>query len=248
MEQAGRAFRPGTAERVGIWSAAATAVLAAVSFGVAATTPPRTGPFAAPGAPIAYPYSTVAQFVPGDFTWMYLALLMMLSFLVLSVCIRESAVRDRKVFGTIGLSLAVAAFTVIALDYFIQLRTVQPALLRGELDGLAILSQYNPHGVFIALEELGFLVMGLSFAFLALALGPSRLERATRWVYLVSAALMVATFVGMSLYFGFGLEYRFEVTALSIGWLTLMVSGSMLAFVFRRRTHERPSGGDVECR
>ena len=31
---------------------------------------------------------------------------------------------------------------------------------------------------------------------------------------------MVAAFVGMSWYFGFGLEYRFEVTAISITWLT----------------------------
>ena len=80
-------------------------------------------------------------------------------------------------------------------------------------------------------------MMGLSFAFLALALGSSRLERVTRWVYLLSSALMVAAFVGMSWYFGFGLEYRFEVAAISIGWLTLMISGLLLAFVFRRPVH-----------
>jgi hypothetical protein len=233
--------------RVGMWSAAATGVLAAVSFGVAATTPPRTGPFAAPGTAIAYPYSTAAQFVPRDFIWMYLALLMMLAFVVLAVCIRERAAHDRRVFGTIGLSLSAAAFSVIATDYFIQLRTVQPTLLRGELDGLAILSQYNPHGVFIALEEVGFLVMGVSFAFLALALASSGLERATRWVFLVSSALMAAAFVGMSVYFGFGLEYRFEVAAISIGWLALMISGSLLVFVFRRTVDSPSNGGDVEC-
>ena len=83
------------------------------------------------------------------------------------------------------------------------------------------------------------MVMGLSFAFLALSLDSSRPERVTRWVYLVSSALMVAAFVGMSWYFGFGLEYRFEVTAISIGWLTLMISGLLLAFVFRRPAHQR---------
>ena len=113
---------------------------------------------------------------------MYLAALMMLAFVVLAACVRERASDDRTVFGTIALSLAVASFAVIAMDYFIQLRTVQPALLLGEAEGLAIISQYNPHGVFIALEELGFLVMGLSFGFLAFSLGASRLERVTRWV------------------------------------------------------------------
>jgi hypothetical protein len=231
--------RTSLADRVGCWAAILTALLAAVSFGVAVTTPPRTGPFAAPGSVLPYPYSAAARFVPRDFVWMYFALLMMLAFLVLAACVRQRATDDRKLFGTVGLCLSAASFTVIAVDYFIQLRTVQPALLRGEFDGLAILSQYNPHGVFIALEELGFLVMGLSFAFLALSLGWSRPERITRWVYLVSAALMVAAFVGMSWYFGFGLEYRFEVTAIFIGWLTLMISGSLLAFVFRRPAHQR---------
>ena len=231
--------RSSLADRVGFWAATLTAILAAVAFGVAATTPPRTGPFAAPGSALPYPYADAAQFVPRDFVWMYLAVLMMLAFLVLAACVREHAADDRKVFGAIGLSLSAVAFTVTALDYFIQLRTVQPALLRGEADGLAIISQYNPHGVFIALEELGFLVMGLSFAFLALSLGSSRLERITRRVYLVSSTLMVATFVGMSWYFGFGLEYRFEVTAIAIGWLTLMISGVLLAFVFRRSARSR---------
>jgi hypothetical protein len=230
--------RSGLADRASFWAAILTGVSAVVSFAVAATTPPRTGPFAAPGTAISYPYAEAARFVPRDFIWMYLALLMMLAFLVLAACVRERAAGDRRVFGTIGLSLAAVSFTVIAMDYFIQLRTIQPALLRGEADGLAILSQYNPHGVFIALEELGFLVMGLSFAFLALALGATSLERAARWVYLVSSALMVAAFVGMSWYFGFGLEYRFEVTAITIGWLTLAVSGVLLAFAFRRRGRE----------
>ena len=75
------------------------------------------------------------------------------------------------IFGTLGLGLAVASMAVIAIDYFIQLRVVQPSLLNGESEGLAIMSQYNPHGVFIALEELGFLLAGLAFCFLALALG-----------------------------------------------------------------------------
>jgi len=224
-------------DRFGFWAAIICSGVAALSLGVAATTPPRTGPFAAPGTTVPYPYSAAAQFVPRDFVWMYLGLLMMLAFLVLAACVRERAATGHEVFGTIGLSLAVASFTVIAVDYFIQLRTVQPALLLGESEGLAILSQYNPHGVFIALEELGFLTMGLSFVFLALSLGNSRLERITRYVYVASSASMVAAFVGMSWRFGFGLEYRFEVTAISIGWLTLIITGVLLAFVFRSGTH-----------
>ena len=76
--------RAGLADRTGFWAAILTAALAAVSFGVAVTTPPRSGPFAAPGSAIHYPYTSAAQFVPRDFLWMYPALLMMLAFLVLA--------------------------------------------------------------------------------------------------------------------------------------------------------------------
>ena len=43
----------------------------------------------------------------------------------------------------------------------------------------------------------------------------------------------------MSWYFGLGIEYRFEVTAIALGWLTLMISGSLLAVVLRRSVHPR---------
>jgi len=184
---------------------------------------------------IAYPYSQAAQFVPRDFIWMYPALLMMLSFIVLAACVAQAARGERKLFGTIGLWFAGISFAVIGVDYFVQLQAVQPALLRsGEAAGVAVLSQYNPHGVFIALENFGFLAMAVSFAFLGLALGDSKTERATRWVLLTASALAILAFVGMSVYFGLGIESRFEVSAIMIDWLALVASGIMLAFVFRR--------------
>jgi hypothetical protein len=245
MDQAGEMSHSADLRRVGMWSAAATAVFAAVSFGVAVTTPPRTGPFATSGAAIAYPYSAAARFVPRDFLWMYPALLMMLAFVVLAACIRERQAPGQRLFGTLGLTLAAASFVVVAVDYFIQLRTVQPSLVRAEAGGLAILSQYNPHGVFIALEELGFLVGGISFLFLALALGSSRLERVTRWVLFIASALVVVAFVGMSAVFGLNIEYRFEVTVITIVWLTLLGVGSLLWFVFVKSQPDRLSDPGV---
>ncbi len=219
--------------RLGVWSAASTAVLAIVAFGVAVTTPPRTGPFAAPDSLIAYPYSAAARFVPRDFFWMYPALGMMLAFVVMAAAVRERS-RAGTAFATAGFGLTVASFTVIAVDYFIQLRTVQPSLLQGEADGLAIISQYNPHGVFIALEELGFLVAGIAFCFLALSLGDSRLERWIRGVLLGSSAILVATFIGLSAAYGMSIEYRFEVAAITIVWLTLAMVGVLFASLFAR--------------
>lgn len=222
--------------RTGYIAAILTAAFAALSLGVAITTPPRSGPFATSEAQIHYPYSDAVKYVPRDFIWMYLASLMMLAYLVLFVCIQRRSSGVGSVFGTVGSTLAAVSFGIIGLDYFIQLRTVQPSLLRGETDGLAIISQYNPHGVFIALEELGFLLMGISFGFIALALGSSKLQQISRRVFLISSALIVVAFVGMSLYFGISLEYRFEVTAIFFTWLTLIPTGVLLAIDFGRES------------
>jgi len=166
---------------------------------------------------------------------MYPAVLMMLAYLVLAACLHEAAAGERKLFGTLGLCFSTVAFALITADYFIQIQTVQPGLLLGEGPSLAALSQYNPHGLFITLENLGFIVTGLSFAFLAGTLGASRVERAARWVLVVSAALVMLTFAGMSAYFGFRLEYLFEVAVISVVWWTLVAAGVLLAISFRGR-------------
>ncbi len=220
--------------RAAFWAALLTAVFAAVSLGVAVTTPPRSGPFASSQSPLAYPYAGAARFVPRDFLWMYPALLMMFAFLALAVCLHQRAAPEHRLPATLGLCLATISVGVIAVDYFIQLQTVQPALRNGEGAGLAALTQYNPHGVYVTLENLGFLVMSIALAFLAPALGRSRPERVTRWLYLVCAGLAVLAFVGMSAFYGFALEYRLEVALISLTWLTLVVSGGLLAVAFRR--------------
>jgi len=63
---------------------------------------------------------------------------------------------------------------LIVVDYGIQLTFVQPALLAGEAQGLSAFTQDDPHGMFIALENVGYLLLGVAFGFLgvALASGP----------------------------------------------------------------------------
>lgn len=224
-----------TTTRVALWSSVSTALLGVISLVTAVTTPPRSGPLASPEVVVTFPYAKAAEFVPRDFLWMYPAILFMLAFLMLSVCLQSLAEPRLRVFGTAGLCLATTSVAVIVLDYLIQLQTVQPALLRGEAESVAAISQYNPHGVFITLETMGFLLVSLSVACFAVTLGRSRLERVVRWVFFAAAGLTVAAFVGMWGYFGFNLEYLFEITVISLVWLTLIISGALLTVVFRRR-------------
>jgi phosphate/sulfate permease len=50
-------------------------------------------------------------------------------------------------------------------------------------------------------------------------------------VLLASSALVVGSFAGLSFAFGFGIEYRYEVAAIALVWLTLTIVGGLLAFV-----------------
>lgn len=227
-------LRAGASRRMLFWSALTTSALALVAFVVAATTPPRTGPFAASGSALAYPYAAADRFVPGDFVWMYPVLLMVLAYLVLSVCLREYAQAGARTWGTLGLSLAVSSVTVLAIAYFVQIYTIQPALVGHEAAGVVALSQYNPHGFFIALESLGYLAMSLSLGAFAFTLGRARLERAARWVLWGAALLSVVTLVLMTSAYGMALEYRFEVAIITIDYFALAVGGALIAASTRK--------------
>jgi hypothetical protein len=221
------------ATRLTFWSAVLTAVFAAVSFALAVTTPPRSGPFAGVGR-IVYPYTSGSAFVPRDYLWMYPAMLTMVAFIVLVACVHDSAAGRGRVFGIVGLCFAAISSTIVITNYFIQLHVLQPMLLRGETEGLSVWSQYNPHGVFIALEELGYLALSVAFLFLALSLDARGGSESTiRRVFLVSSFLGFALLVGLSVAYGFDLEYRFECAIIVINWVTLIVGGALLAIVAR---------------
>lgn len=69
---------------------------------------------------------------------------------------------------------------------------MQPNLEKAQLDGWAILTQYNPNGVFIALEELGYLLMSVALLCLVPVFEKhDRLERGIRWLFTGSFATVV---------------------------------------------------------
>jgi hypothetical protein len=165
---------------------------------------------------------------------MYPALLLVLVFVGLMACVHRYATGDKKLYSQLGLSFALICAVLIAADYFIQLAVMQPSLLKGETEGLSLFSQYNPHGIFIALEDLGYLMMSLAFLCTAAVLaGRGRLERALRWLFIFGSLGAIASLIALTLVYGVDLEYRFEVVAITINWTVLIVSGVLLSILFR---------------
>jgi len=219
---------------LGYWIAPLLAVSAATAFAFGIATPPRSGPFCT-GQCITYPYTDAAQFVPRDYLWVLPSILLTPLVVVLYGCAHACVAEKRRTLSLIGLCFASISAGIVTVDYFIQFEVLEPSLVRGETGGLSLFTQYNPHGFFIALEDLGYLMLSASFLFVGSAFGnANRLERAIRWTLIGAALLVFACFIGMSWHFGFDLEYRFEVAIITINWTALMVTGVLLTLFFRR--------------
>lgn len=219
--------------RFGYYIALATALLTIVTFGIAIFTPPISGPFCKESC-IDYPYENIISRFPRDYIWMYPAIILTLLYMVLFVCIKQYSPMNKKIFGQLGLTFASMAGTIIVLDYFIQVSVIQPSILRGEREGIAILTQYNPHGIFIALEEIGYLLMSLSFLCVVPVFSKTpRLENIIRWIFFAGFILIVSSFILVSIMLGSKREYIFEVIAITIDWSVLIIEGFLLATLFK---------------
>jgi hypothetical protein len=230
-----------SSNRFGYYSAILTTVITIVTFGFAMAAIPISGANC-PGDCVEYPYlDTVSQF-PRDFLWMPLAIMLVLAYVTLMVSIHAYAPGQKKIFSQVGLSFALIAAAILVGDYFVQFSVIPMSLMNSETEGLAVLIQYNPHGVFLALEELGYLVMSLSFLFVApVFANRSRLESAVRWIFVVAFILAIVSLVVISINYGLDRQDRFEVVVLSVDWLVLMINGVLLSILFGKQTKENES-------
>lgn len=216
------------------WLAGTLGLLTAVTLGIAVFTPPLSGPWCTGGC-LLYPYEGIASRFPRDYFWMMPAMLVSVGFVALLISVHRCAPASTRSFSLLGLVLGGFGAFALLLDYWVQVAVIQPSVLRGEHDGIALLSQFNPHGVFIAIEELGFLSMSVGLACLAPVFWGLRAPgRKVAWVVLAGAVSSFGALVGMSMRFGLQREYFLEVALISVVWLTLIIVGPMLALLFRR--------------
>jgi hypothetical protein len=220
------------ASQLGWWAAIMTAICTLVFAVVAIATPARSGPFCATWGCVAYPYTDVAQFIPGDYFWLIPGIVLAVLFFVLFACIHSFTLEGKKLFSRIALLFAGAYALVIVADYFSQLTIVVPSLQSGETASLSLFTQYNPHGFFITGEALGYLLMSIAFLFAAPVFAGGRVERTLRWLFTLNFVLAVVAFIGFWL-----LKndlVAFEVTILMINWIVLIISSVLLSIVFRQ--------------
>lgn len=217
---------------LGFYSAVLTAFIPLASLFV--VKPPISGSFCQDNC-IPYPYHDIISRFPGDYIWMYFMIVLMIAYVVWTVVIHNHTSVEKKIISQIGLAFALISATILLVNYFIQLAVIQPSLLRGESEGIALLTQYNPHGIFIALEELGYFIMSVSFLFVGLAItNSSMLTNAMRWIFILGFILSICSLIVVSLIYGIDREYVFECYVILITWMVLIVNGILSGLIFRQ--------------
>lgn len=108
--------------------------------------------------------------------------------------------------------------------------------MKGETDGVALLTQYNDHGIFIALEELGYLLMSISILCSSLVFSKeNRLELAIRLTFLLPLILSVIFLVIFTVRFGLDRSYRFEIAIITVNWIALVVAGILTGVLYKKQ-------------
>ncbi len=216
-------------------AAVATAVTTTLAFAMAIATPPISGSWCTAGC-IEYPYRDIAGRFPRDYLWMAPAMLAALAMVAFVSALRRrgEARGVRHPLLPLAVLLAATSALTIVVDYAIQLEVIQPSVAAGEHEGIALWTQYNPHGLFIALEEIGYLAWCGAFACVAPALGDGRAERVVRRIMQGGAAASVLALVAIAAGYGNERGYRFEIAVISIAWLVAIASSATMAVVLGR--------------
>lgn len=223
-----------TSNLVGLYSAVILTLITIITFGLALTAVPISGANAPSG--LSYPYLDTLRQFPKDYIWMPSAIVLIMTYIVFMVSIHSTAKDEKKIFSQISIIFTIISAVILLADYFIQIAVVPVSLVNNEIEGITLITQYNPHGIFIALEELGYIMMNVSFLFIAPIFNKKgRLESFIKWIFIISFILIILSLIMISMQYGIERKDRFEIMAVSISWLTLIINGILLSIFFKKR-------------
>lgn len=222
-------------QKFAFYTSLSVVVLTIITWYFAMLAVPPAGPYC-PGDCMSYPFEDILSYYPRDYNWMYLAIFQVFAYLIFMVSNHFIAPDEKKMFGFISVAFALIASIVLLIAYFVQFSVVPMSMMKGETEGIALLTQYNGHGIFIAMEDLGYFTMSISFLFLAFVFSTkSRIEKSLRIIMIAACVFTVLAFVLYTFKFGLDRSYRFEVAAITINWLTIISTGILVAILIRKR-------------
>ena len=217
------------------WISLSTSAMVLISFVIAITALPKSGPNCIASC-VNYPYNDIVKFFPNDYFWMIPASIAMMLYSILFTCIHYQTRPSKKIFSQISVNFALITTLILVLDYSVQLLVIQPSLTNGEQEGIALLTQYNSHGIFIALEIIGYIIMIVSFGFVILSIdGFIKEGKIIKVILVISLISSIIFFIILYGTYGLNTGDRFEVAIIGITWTTLIVIGPILFRYFDKQ-------------
>jgi hypothetical protein len=221
--------------KFGFYSTLSLTILTIITWGFAMIAVPPSGPNC-PGNCMSYPFLDILSYYPRDYHWMYFAIFQLFAYVIFVISNYFIAPSEKKLYGFISIAFALISVTVLLIAYYSQFSVVPISVMKGETEGIALMTQYNGHGMFIAMEELGYITMSISFLFLALIFSvKKRLEKSIRLILILPFLITVLSLVVFSIKFGLDRDYRFEVATITINWLVTITVGILISISIKRR-------------
>jgi len=221
--------------KFGLYSCLSLVIITIVTWVFGMKAVPPAGPYC-PGDCMSYPFKDILLYFPRDYIWMYLAILQVFSYVIFIVSNHFITQNENKLFSFLSIAFATITATVLLVTYFVQFSVVPMSMMKGETEGIALLTQYNGHGIFIAMEELAYITMSISFLFLAFIFSnETRIEKTIRLILILGFILMVFSFIFYTFKYGLDRSYRFEVAAISVNWITTITIGILISILIVKR-------------
>ena len=221
--------------KFGLYSSLSLVIMTIITWSFAMIAVPPAGPYC-PGDCMSYPFLDILSYYPRDYYWMYLAVFQLFAYLLFIVSIHFIASIEKKLFSFVSVAFSLISSIVLLIAYFVQFSVVPMSMMKGETDGIALITQYNGHGIFIAMEDLGYITMSISFLFLAFIFSmKNRLEKAIRLILIMAFLFTVVSFIYYSIEFGIDRSYRFEVATITINWLVTITAGILISILIKKR-------------
>lgn len=130
----------------GFYSSFFLSILTIVTFGFAMTAIPPAGPYC-PDNCMDYPFPDILLYYPRDYYWMYLAIFQLFAFVIFVVANHFITSAAKKLFTFLSISFTLISSTVLLIAYFTQFSVVPISVMKGETEGIALITQYNEHGL-----------------------------------------------------------------------------------------------------
>jgi hypothetical protein len=221
--------------RFGLFSSLFLSLITIITFGFSMMAIPPAGPYC-PGNCMEYPFSDLLLYFPRDYYWMSLAIFQLFAFMIFMVVNHFLTQPSKKLFTFLSVSFALISSTVLLIAYFTQFSVVPISMMKGETEGIALITQYNEHGLFIAMEELGYITMSIALFFLAFAFSKNtRLEKIIKIILISQLILTIFTFSFYSFKFGIERSYLFEVATITINWMSIITVGIMIGVHYKKQ-------------